>query len=190
MKMMKNTIVLTLITVIAGAALGLVYEITKEPIAQANENAKKAAWLAVFPEAQASDFEVVDADKDGVAAVNEAVPGVSVDEVCTAGDKGYVVTTTSKAGYGGDIQVTVGVTSEGTVSGVSFLKIAETAGLGMKAKEESFYSQYIGKGAEGFYVSKDGGAGDAIDSISGATITSRAVTEAVNAALAYVQAGL
>ncbi|MCP1109298.1 RnfABCDGE type electron transport complex subunit G [Ohessyouella blattaphilus] len=189
MKMMKNTIILTLITVIAGAALGLVYEITKEPIAIATENAKKAAWQEVFPEAAAADFEVLSVDKAGEDAVKEALPDITVNEVCKAGDKGYVVTTTSKAGYGGDIKVTVGVTTEGTVSGVSFLEISETAGLGMKAKEESFYGQYIGKGAEGFAVSKDGGSGEPIDAISGATITSRAVTEAVNAALVYAQAG-
>ena len=77
--------------------------------------------------------------------------------------------------------------ADGTVSGVSFLSISETAGLGMKAQEPSFYEQYVGVQAERFYVSKDGGEGEPIDAISGATITTRAVTGAVNTALGYFQ---
>ncbi|MFV0362167.1 MAG: RnfABCDGE type electron transport complex subunit G [Suipraeoptans sp.] len=185
-KMMKNTLILTLITVIAGASLGLVYEITKAPITQAQESAKKEAWQEVFKDASADDFKQVDVD---TKAADEAIKSVgakaTVDEACTVGDKGYVVTTTSKEGYGGDIQITVGITSEGEVSGVAFLSISETAGLGMKAKESKFYDQYVGKTTDSFYVSKDGGDGESVDALSGATITSRAVTDAVNVALAY-----
>ena len=103
------------------------------------------------------------------------------------GEEGYVITTTDKEGYGGDIQITVGITADGTVNGVSILTINETAGLGMRAKEPAFYEQYQGKQTERFVVSKDGGAGEPIDALSGATITSRAVTGAVNAALGYFQ---
>ena len=69
----------------------------------------------------------------------------TVDEVCEAADEGYVVTVTDKEGYGGDIQITVGVTKDGTVSGVSILSISETAGLGMRATEAKFQEQYVGK---------------------------------------------
>ena len=102
---------------------------------------------------------------------------------------GVVVESTSTEGYGGNIQITVGITADGTVSGISILSISETAGLGMKATEPAFYGQYEGKQAEKFAVSKDGGEGEPIDAISGATITSRAVTAAVNVALAYYQNG-
>ena len=108
-----------------------------------------------------------------------------VDEVCEAADEGYVVTVTDKEGYGGDIQITVGVTKDGTVSGVSILSISETAGLGMRATEAKFQEQYVGKNTDKFYVSKDGGEGEPIDAISGATITSRAFTGAVNTAIGY-----
>ena len=138
-KILKNTLILTAITLIAGLGLGLVHEITLNPIAQAQEKAKKEAWQAVFPDAKL------------------------------------------------DIQVSVGIQSDGTVTGVSFLSISETAGLGMKAKEPSFYEQYVGKNPTKFAVSKDGGDGEQIDALSGATITSRAVTGAVNAALGYYQ---
>ncbi len=187
-KIIKNTIILTLITVISGVGLGLVYEITKDPIAQAQEAAKKEAWQAVFPDTDINSFEAVSVDekaaKDAVKAVGA---NATVDEVCKAGEDGYVVTTTDKEGYGGDIQITVGITADGTVNGISILSISETAGLGMKAKEPAFYSQYEGKQAEKFAVSKDGGEGEPIDAISGATITTRAVTGAVNVALAYYQ---
>ena len=104
--------------------------------------------------------------------------------------EGYVITVTDKDGYGGDIQITVGIMSDGTVNGISFLSISETAGLGMRAKEPSFYNQFAGQQAEKFYVSKDGGDGQPIDALSGATITSRAVTGAVNTALGYYQTAL
>lgn len=143
----------------------------------------------VFPEADINDFEQVELDS---AAADQAVSDMGVngtiDEACTVGDMGYVVTATDKDGFGGSIQVTVGITSDGTVNGVSILSINETAGLGMKAAEPAFYGQYEGKQTEKFVVSKDGGNGEPIDALSGATITSRSVTGAVNAALGYYQA--
>ena len=187
-KIIKNTIILTIITLVAGIGLGFVYEITKEPIAQAEDKAKKEAWQAVFPDADLNSFEAVEVDEKVAAQVIKdlGIKG-SVDEVCKVGEDGYVVTTTDKEGYGGDIQITVGITADGTVNGVSILTINETAGLGMRAKEPVFYEQYQGKQAEKFVVSKDGGNGEPIDALSGATITSRAVTGAVNAALGYYQ---
>ena len=186
-KIIKNTLILTVITLVAG--LGLVYEITKAPIAQAQETKKKEAWQKVFPEADLNDFEQIDIDQ---AAADQAIADMGVngtiDEACTVGDMGYVVTATDKDGFGGSIQVTVGITGDGTVNGVSILSINETAGLGMKATEPAFYGQYEGKQAEKFVVSKDGGDGEPIDALSGATITSRSVTGAVNAALGYYQA--
>lgn len=189
-KIIKNTIILTVITLVSGLLLGLAYEVTKDPIAQSEENAKREAWQAVFPDASEDAFEQIDVDQDITASVIKDL-GISatIDEVCTVdgGDTGYVITATDGEGYGGDIQVTVGITADGTVSGVSFLSISETAGLGMKATEPSFYEQYVGVQAEQFYVSKDGGQGEPIDALSGATITTRAVTGAVNAALGYFQ---
>ena len=187
-KIIKNTIILTIITLVAGIGLGLVYEITKEPIAQTQETAKKKAWQEVFPEADINSFEAVKVDeKAAKQVISELGIKGSIDEVCKVGEDGYVITTTDKEGYGGDIQITVGITADGTVNGVSILSINETAGLGMRAKEPAFYEQYQGKQAERFIVSKDGGAGEPIDALSGATITSRAVTGAVNAALGYFQ---
>ncbi len=187
-KIIKNTIILTLITVISGLGLGLVYEITAGPISQAQEEAKKKAWKEVFPETADDDFKAEDVDKKAAdKAIRELGVKATIDEVCMAGEDGYIITATDKEGYGGDIQITVGITTDGTVSGISILSISETAGLGMKAKEPAFYEQYKGKQTDKFVVSKDGGSGEPIDALSGATITSRAVTGAVNAALGYYQ---
>ena len=137
-KIIKNALILTIITLVAGLGLGFVYEITKDPIAQAQDSAKKEAWQQVFPEASIDDFEAVDVDTE---AAEEAVESLGInaviDEVCVVngGDDGYVITATDKEGYGGDIQITVGITSDGTVNGISILSISETAGLGMRATE-------------------------------------------------------
>ena len=187
-KIIKNTLILTIITVVAGLCLGLVYEITKKPIADSQEKAKKEAWQAVFPGADLSEFKQIDVDQDiADQVISDLGVNATIDEVCTVGDEGYVVTATDGDGYGGDIQITVGIQKDGTISGISFLSISETAGLGMNAQKPAFYEQYVGKQTDKFYVSKDGGEGEPIDAISGATFTSRAVTGAVNAALGYFQ---
>ncbi len=94
---------------------------------------------------------------------------------------GYVFTTSAK-GYGGDIVTMVGVKKDGSVAGVDFLAISETAGLGMNADKDDFKSQYIGKIGD-IGVNKNEPADDEIQALTGATITSKAVTEAVNIAL-------
>ena len=98
---------------------------------------------------------------------------------------GYVFTTSAK-GYGGDIVTMVGVKVDGTVLGVDFLAISETAGLGMNADSDEFKSQFIGKsGVIG--VNKNTSTDTEIQALTGATITSKAVTEAVNIALALFE---
>ncbi len=190
-KIVKNTIILTAITLISGIALGGVYEITKAPIAQAQEDAKQGAYKEVFQDAD--EFKALDVDaKEAAQAVKDAgVDGAVINEAAEAqkgGETiGYVVTATDKNGYGGDIQLSVGIQSDGTVTGISILSISETAGLGMNADTPEFKKQYADKKTEQFYVDKDGGEGEQIDSISGATITTRAVTGAVNASLGYYQ---
>lgn len=185
-KIIRNTLILTIITVVAGLGLGLVYEVTKEPIARTEEQAKKEAWQTVFSDVSLEDFKAVDVDKEAAdKTVADLGIKATVDEVCEAADEGYVVTVTDKEGYGGDIQITVGVTKDGTVSGVSILSISETAGLG--------YIEFIGILSNILFLelrfcsthSKDGGEGEPIDAISGATITSRAFTGAVNTAIGY-----
>jgi electron transport complex protein RnfG len=94
---------------------------------------------------------------------------------------GVVVESVSKKGYGGDIGLYVGVESDGTVGGVSILDISETAGLGMEAPNV-LTPQFAGKKYDSFTFTKTGAkeGTNEVDAISGATITTRAVTNAVN----------
>ena len=113
----------------------------------------------------------------------------SIQEVTEALDDegqrlGYAITVLTTAGYGGEIQFSMGVSLDGTVNGISFLSISETAGLGMKADTEEFRGQFAQKQVEAFTYTKNGASEeDEIDAISGATITTSAVTDAVNAGL-------
>lgn len=192
-KIVKNALILTAITLVSGALLGVVYEITKEPIAQVQIETQNAAYKEVFD--AASEFNEYELDESAAQSALEGAGYGSVAEingVVTASDGssdlGYVVTVTDSEGYGGDIQMTVGIQNDGTVLGISFLSISETAGLGMRAKEPEFYEQFAGKQVEKFTYVKDGTGSqsdDTIDAMSGATVTSNAVTNGVNAAIAY-----
>ena len=192
--LVKDALKLVIITVVAGLVLGAVYGITKKPIADQEAKAQMEAYKAVFP--KASDFKDVDgfseeAASKVIASYKNTVDGHESDVISSAVEAvdasgkalGYIFNITTSKGYGGDIQLTVGIQSDGTVSGYSVLSISETAGLGMKAKDDpSWGKQFAGK--------KDGsGSGDdaKIDAISGATITSKAVTGAMNSCLAYFQ---
>ena len=193
-KIMKNTGIMVAITLIAGLLLGIVYQVTKEPIAVQEAKAKQEACQEVF--ADASSFDAVE-----VAAVEESAWSSAgygqetIDEVMMAKDSagetlGYVVTVTTKEGYGGDIRFTLGVRMDGTVNGISILSISETAGLGMRA-EEVLKPQFADKNVEKFEYTKSGATSESqVDAISGATITTNAVTNGVNAGLYYFQTQL
>lgn len=191
-KIIRDAMALTAITLVAGLALGAVYEITKEPIARQEELAKQEAYQEVFPDAGQFETLVLDAEVSEQIRVcldEEGYTQDSIQEVTAALDEGgqqlgYAITVLSTAGYGGEIEFSMGVSMDGTVEGISFLSISETAGLGMKADTEAFRSQFAGKQVEAFAYTKNGAsAEEEIDAISGATITTSAVTNGVNAGL-------
>ncbi|MBO6214855.1 MAG: FMN-binding protein, partial [Lachnospiraceae bacterium] len=90
-------------------------------------------------------------------------------------------------GYGGDITFSVGITNEGVINGYSITAISETAGLGMKATEDKFSSQFRGIPVGTYEVTKASAGENEIEAISGATITSRAMTYGVDAAVSYFE---
>ncbi len=192
---MKDALILCAITLVAGVLLGGVYGITKEPIADANQRAKDEAYMAVMPDA-------VSFGEEDMTAVLEQANGeiaglgygkVNVDE-CSAGLDavgnvvGYVITATSKDGYGGAITASIGIDLEGTIRGIEFLTLNETVGFGKEAETNpEWKQQYYNKGIDVFAITKSGAsADDEVDAISGATITSNAVNGAVNAAVYFV----
>lgn len=201
---MKNTIIkdamiLTLITLIAGGVLGLVYEITKDPIAKQQEMAKQEAYKSVFEDADSFEVCVEEGDEELAAyLVENGFEAQTINEVMEAKDAsgetlGYAINLTTSEGYGGDITFSMGVREDGTLNGISILTIGETAGLGMNATKDEFKNQFQDKQAEAFEVTKTGAAADnQINAISGATITSNAVTKGVNSGLCafeYVKEG-
>lgn len=193
--LVTDCIKLCVITLIAGLLLGFVYNVTKNPIAAQEEKAKQEAYKAVF--ADAEKFEAVKADQKDIEKVlkSKDLGQNTINEIAKAVDSsgktlGYVFSVTNPEGYGGDVTLSVGIKNDGTVNGYETLTINETAGLGMKAKEDEFKSNFKNKKADTFTVVKDGsGKNDdsKIDAISGATITSKAVTSGVNSCVAYAK---
>lgn len=190
--MMKDTGILFLITLIAGAILALVYGVTKEPIALQEQKAKMEAYKQVFNAADSfltleefdstviSEYLISQGYSD---TINEVMTAMSTDQTVL----GYVLTVTTHDGYSGDITFSMGITNEGVLNGISLLSIHETPGLGMQA-ETVLVPQFIEKNVKKFEVTKSGVLSDTqIDAISGATITSDAITTGVNAGLCYYQ---
>ena len=197
----KNTLILTAITVVSGLLLGVVYDITKEPIAQAQENTKQEAYRTVLSDASefetvdASEFETVEFDADTAASLlsengytSDVITEIAEGTDASGETVGYVISVQSSEAYDGSLSLSVGIASDGTVKGIEMLEISETAGLGMKADEAEFKDQFKDKNVQKFTYTKTGEDGDdKIDAISGATITTNAVTNAVDSALVYFQ---
>lgn len=162
--------VLLAICIIIPLALSVTNKVTDKKIAELeNENSKKNMQSLV----SADDFEKC---SDGGIEYYTAIKG---------GDTAAYIFTESAKGYGGDVSVMTAVKPDGTVAGVAILDVSgETPGLGQNAAKESFYSQYAGL-KKGVSLLKNGAKAEnnEVDAVTGATITSTAVTRAANAAL-------
>ena len=203
--MLKDTVILFAITLIAGLLLGVVYEVTKDPIAAQKARKKNEACQEVFADAATfNPLEVVIVEKKEEAANEaDAASGATVsatgngdvdavyEAVSSNGELlGYVLEVTTHEGYNGDIQFSMGIRLDGTVNGISLLSISETPGLGMQA-EAVLKPQFAGKKASYFEPTKVGAVTEnQIDAISGATITTNAVVDGANTGLSYFQSGL
>ncbi len=175
------TIKLLLITAIVAALLGGINMVTEPIIAENNEATFNANLKELLPDAD--KFEL-----DGTK-LPEPETGVTVNGIyCGMKDDGtvvgYVADAVCSEGYGGDVAVMTGVDTEGRITRTKVTEMEETPGLGAKCQTD-WIDQYTGL-TENIVVSKNGSAGDnpnKIDAISGATITSKAVTKAVNNSL-------
>ena len=196
----KPAITLCIITLVAGAALSGVYALTKDTIAAQKLAKEQESYKAVC--AEATEFvndEVIDAKiaelaggiygtDFGKAYINKALIGKNA-----AGETvGYVISATSGDGFDGNIVMSIGLDVNGVVTGIEFTTISETAGMGMKVTEAEFKDQFLGDDVDSFVVNKAGGSTEPnqIDSVAGATISSRAVTNAVNAARDFYAANM
>ncbi len=185
----KDAIVLFLITLIAGALLGAVYQITKEPIAASELKAKEEAYQVVLADSKS----FVENEELNAKLKTSVFDGAEITEVLEAMDDqnqqiGYVMSLTAKEGYGGDITFTIGVDLSGKMTGLSVLTHSETAGLGANCTTQEFQSQFVGLQGPEIAYSKTGANGEnEFDAISGATITSKALTKAINAGMKFLQ---
>ncbi len=170
------TVTLFVICLVVSALLAGTNALTKEPIAENALKKSQEAMSSVCPDAvnfegaQGLEIEVYKAINESGEVIGCAIP-------------------VSAKGYGGDVSLMVGISNEngGMVTGVEILSHDETPGLGANATNESFRNQFKQEAPlnQGFSVVKDGSGGTEgkIDAITGATITSNAVTSAVNEAM-------
>ena len=192
---MKDALVLFAITLVSGLCLGFVYDITKGPIEQSTIDKNNRTYLEVL--SAASSFTEVEGSVEKIAELAASgelagFGGVAIESVLEGTDAsgaavGYVINSLSNDSYGGAVKISVGFDADGTITGVGIREINDTPGLGLKAKEPKFKDQYIGKNVDTLVVTKTGASADnEIDAISGATVTSNAVTNAVNTAFYYL----
>jgi electron transport complex protein RnfG len=192
--LIKDAMALFLITLVSGLALSYVYEITKAPIEQQHIEKKLKANQAVFVEADTFtlDEELMTlATSTDLTTLDANYEGVTIDEISKASSGsealGYNITVTTTTGYKDPITMVIGYSKDGVIQGIEILSINETAGLGMNATKPEFIDQFKSKNVDQFEVTKTGATTDnQIDAISGATITTKAVTYAVNAGIGFV----
>ena len=190
---LSGAFVLLVITLVAGLLLSAVHEWTREPIAKADREAKEAAYRQVLSGAAYAELEN---GADRVAAFNEALAAgdyndgdvsyrrALIEEALyvqneSGQTEGFVLTVCSKSGYNGEIRLALGVSPDGAIQGVRVLAHSETAGFGAGCEKPEYLATFVG----------DTAVGD-VDAITGATYTTKAIREAVGAALCFVQSEL
>jgi len=164
---------LTVICLVCSVLLAFTNNSTKDVILQRSIESENSSKATVAPDASAFSEEKTVTLSDTEYTYFEALDSGS-------NVIGYVFTTVAK-GYGGDVKVMTGIDTDGKITGVTPLTLNETPGLGMKAKETSFLSQFAGK-VQGITVNKSTPGDNEIQALTGATITSKAVTSCVNQA--------
>ncbi len=180
----KLGLILLLITGIAGFLLGGTYEITKGPIAEKVIADKQAAMKEILP--AADKFEASDVDIEGNAKISEVNTGFTGTKIT-----GYAIKLQPK-GYSGPVEIMVGISTVGKVTGIKILSHTETPGLGANAPKPEFSGQFMDKSTKDKLVvvkiapSKE----NQVQALTGATITSNAVTLGVNDAIDFYNSSL
>jgi electron transport complex protein RnfG len=153
--------------------LSVTNAVTKDRIIQIEKQKAEETMKSLI---EADRFEELEFGDENKIKYNMAVKGGNT--------VGYVFETSAN-GYGGAVSIMTAVNTNGTVKSVAILDVSnETPGLGQNAQKESFYSQYEGKKIDIILVKNSADSKkNEVDAMTGATITSNAVTEAVNLAL-------
>lgn len=191
-KIVRLGSILFVITAATGLALGGVQALTRGPIARSREQQKQEALRSTLPEAES--FTELPSPKTG--SIEQIFAGYRGKDAA-----GYSFILKTK-GFGGPLKIAAGITAQGTLAGIAILESSETPGLGAKASDPSFTGQFRRKPAKKpLHVYRNGGTeavssatkkkdgsvreGTPVNAISGATVTSKAVADAVNDALKY-----
>lgn len=166
-KIFKPVVVLSVICIIITGALALTNDITQPIIEEATRKAQEAARMELLPDAA------------GFTRV-EGIDLANISDVYTADNGVGVVVTSSAKGYGGTMTVMVGFTADGTIRQIKVTENQETKGIGSKvAGDPAFWTRFEGIGAEDAPLV----LGEDVDALSGATVSSKALTAAVNSAI-------
>jgi electron transport complex protein RnfG len=179
-RILKTGATLCAITAVAALLLAVVNSVTAPIIAENTAEKTQAAMKNVMSDAQSFDIAEF-SPSDSTEDVTEVYAAKKADGSVA----GYCVSV-SPNGYGGAIDMIVGIGSDFKVTGVDIISQSETAGLGAKSTEPEFRDQYVGKGTIDKVV-KSGAAENEINAISSATITSKAVTKGVNEAISAAE---
>ena len=186
---LRPAFTLFIIAAVTIAALGVAHTLTLEPIETKKRGVREAAMREVLP--LAADYREIPLpeslrDRGSIAAVYR---GESGGELC-----GYVVQCAPE-GYGGVIDILVGISAPGAssgekITGMRVLRHSETPGLGALAVKEDFYRRFDGKPLVPLGVARNSPGENDIQAITSATITSRAITGAVNEAIEWYRSGV
>ncbi len=195
--LIKDALALFVITLVSGLALSFIYEITKEPIATQKLLKEEEASQKVF-----SDAVTFEDDEELMEKIREAgdleeldpiYKGITIDSVRKDYDEdhnllGYNIGVSTTNGYKDVISLMIGYSLDGTIKGIAITSINETPGLGMLVTGKEFINQYIGKEVSRFVVTTKGASSEEeIDAITMATISTDAVTNAINSAIDIIQ---
>lgn len=181
---LKLSITLLVICLVVALALGFVNGITADKIAALQEQAKQESLQAVFPDATFNELEI--SAEQQAAADEYGVELMYVYEV--ADGSGYAIEV-GPSGFSGTIDMIVGINNDGTVAGISVISNTETAGIGTNVCSDKpnrngvgVLSQFIGLTATADNPFTVNSGSNRVDAISGATVTTKAITTGVNAA--------
>lgn len=174
---------LAIITAITGLLLGFSYNLTKDTIA-AGGNVSKDDLLVIMPIADNVKSATFKGEKEDT--IKEVIPAYKGNEFV-----GNVIKVSSK-GFHGEILTLVAISQEGKVTGVKILSHSETPGVGSKTAKSDFLNRFAGKSVDNeLQVVRVSPAKDnEVQSISGATVSSKAVTYGVNEAIKYYNENL
>lgn len=180
----KLSVTLLIICLVVSLMLGLVNGITADKIAALQEQAKQESLQAVFPDASFNELEI--GDEQLAAAAEYGVELMYIYEV--ADGSGYAIEV-GPSGFNGTIDMIVGINTDGTVAGISVISNSETAGIGTNVCADKpnkngvgVLSQFVGMSATADNPFTVNSGSNKVDAISGATVSTRAITNGVNAA--------